>query len=357
MHIERVSYKNYRNIAQAVLQPAGEVTFIGGRNGQGKTNLLEGIYLFAYGRSFRTQHDAELIRRGERYTELSMVYDSEITGRTELTVRWDGELKKRLCRRNGVPVPLMSEMIGNFRAVLFCPQHLSLVCDGPAERRSFLDVALSQSDRMYLASLRKYNNIMSQRNALIRQCRDGITQTFTDTIGIWSEQLAGEAEYLAGKRSEYVAKLSETVGEIIRDMTAGRENAELTYKTPRTKEEYLKLLTSNLDFEIRSGCTQYGVHKDDINITLTGADARAYGSRGQQRSIAIAMKLAEGKLSKEYTGENPVYLFDDVLSELDKERREYLLSGIGGRQVIMTSCEPLGIVNGRTYQVADGVLT
>ena len=356
MRLERIKYHNYRNIEDAVLEPDPEVTFIGGMNGQGKTNLLEGIYIFASGRSFRTSHDSELIRYGEQSAGLSLSCENETSGSCLMSVRWDGENHKRFCRKNGAPVTLMSEMIGFFRAVLFCPQHLSIVCDGPGARRSFADVALSQSDKLYLSSLRKYSNILSQRNALLRACREpNAPRSLIDTIEIWSEQLAFEAEIIASKRDCYIKRLGEAAGAFVKDMTGGAEVAGLVYRTPRDKSAYLKLLTENIDAELRAGCTLYGIHKDDIQITLSGKDARTFASRGQQRSIALAMKLAEGELSKEYTGEYPVFLFDDVLSELDERRREYLLSGIGGRQVIMTSCEPAVKLKGKAYKVSGGV--
>ena len=355
MHLTQISYKNYRNIASARFVPSPEVTHIGGMNGQGKTNLLEGIYLFASGRSFRTNHDAELIREGERFAELALEMESDIYGKASMIIRWDKETRKRFCRRNGVPMTLMSEMIGTFRAVLFCPQHLSLVCDGPGARRSFIDVALSQSEGAYLSALRRYNNILAQRNALLKTCRDKRTpEKFLETAEIWSEQLATEAEFIAARRDAYIKKLSEHVGIFINDMTAGKETASLTYKSPRDKAGYMKLLTENTEAELRAGCTLYGVHKDDIAITLSDRDARAYASRGQQRSIALAMKLAEGEISKEKTGEYPVFLFDDVLSELDSMRREYLLAGTKDRQVIMTSCESGGGLASLTLFVQNG---
>ena len=339
MRLIQIAYRDYRNIEEALLVPDPGITLLCGDNGQGKTNLLEGIYFFASGRSFRTVHDAELIRNGCRYAELSLLCES-LSGQLSMTVLWDNVTQKRFFKRGGVPLTLLSEMIGSFRAVLFCPQHLSLVCDGPGARRSFLDVALSQSDAGYLASLRRYNRILSQRNALIRLCREKHdSKPFADTAPLWSEQLAKEAAYLAEKRVRYVERLNGCASAFVRDMTGGTENASFSYRTPRTEEEYFRLLTENAETELRAGSTLYGIHKDDVTILLSDKEARSFASRGQQRSLALAMKLAEGELSKEDTGEYPVFLFDDVLSELDEKRRVFLLSGIRDKQVIMTSCE------------------
>lgn len=341
MICRKVIYRNFRNIAYAELQPSEGVTVLNGANGQGKTNTLEGIFLFAGGRSFRTVHENELVRFGEEFAQIDMIYHDGHRDCT-MSLRFVPKAGKRFCRKNGVPLTKLSEMVGNFRAVLFCPEHLAIVRDGPAVRRRFLDTALSQTDAVYLRSLQKYNAVLNQRNALIKMARERRDDSiFLSTASLWSEQLAEEAEKISEKRSAYVEKLSDHVAAILSDMTCGREQVSLTYQVPRTKEEYLRLLTDNVERELRFGATLYGTHKDDILVHLGGKEARSFGSQGQQRSIALAMKIAEGELSREVTGEYPVFLFDDILSELDASRRAYLLSGMEGRQVIITSCDKI----------------
>ena len=168
-------------------------------------------------------------------------------------------------------------------------------------------------------------------------------------------QLAREAETIASKRYRYTERVSTLVGPVISDMTGGHESASLEYTSAKTYEEYLRLLTENAARELRAGVTLYGVHKDDIKIELCGNDARAYASQGQQRSIALAMKIAEGEISKEYGGEYPVFLFDDILSELDASRRAYLLDGITGKQVFITSCDEVN-TESRVFRVENGKL-
>lgn len=355
MFCRKITYRNFRNIEYAELEPAETVTVLNGRNGQGKTNLLEGVYLFAGVRSFRSARENEFVRFGAEFAELSMTF---FNGRREMNMnlRWTAGNGKRYCRINGVPITKLSETVGNFRAVLFCPGHLSLVKDGPAMRRRFLDAAISQIDPAYLRSLQKYNSVLLQRNALIKMSRDRRDDSiFLDTAEMWSEQLAREAETIASKRYRYTERVSELVDPIISDMTGGHESASLEYASAKTYEEYFRLLTENAARELRAGVTLYGVHKDDIKIELCGNDARAYASQGQQRSIALAMKMAEGEISKEYGGEYPVFLFDDILSELDASRRAYLLDGITGKQVFITSCDEVK-TESRVFKVESGKL-
>lgn len=353
MLCRKIIYKNFRNIEYAELEPAEAVTVLSGRNGQGKTNLLEGVYLFAGVRSFRSARENEFVRFGSELAELSMTF---FNGRRDIKMelRWMAGSGKRYCRINGVPITKLSETVGNFRAVLFCPGHLSLVKDGPAMRRRFLDAAISQIDPAYLRSLQRYNSVLLQRNALIKMSRDRRDDSiFLDTAEMWSEQLAREAETIADKRYRYTDKISSLVGPIISDMTCGNEMATLEYSSARSYEDYFKLLTENTARELRAGVTLYGVHKDDIKIELCGNDARAYASQGQQRSIALAMKIAEGEISKQSGGEYPIFLFDDILSELDGSRRAYLLDGMFGKQVIITSCDDIN-TESRVFNVESG---
>jgi DNA replication and repair protein RecF len=248
----------------------------------------------------------------------------------------------------------MSDIIGQFRAVMFCPEHLSLVKDGPSERRAFLDVAISQLRPVYLRSLQKYNQILRQRNQLIKSAYHD-RQSFDATIEFWSRQLAHEAAVISKFRLWYTKMADEYVKRLFVRMTGEREIPEIVYlgsskQDPEeyadmaaTEEKYFELLMSNHDREIALGATVYGIHKDDLDITLNGRSARLYASQGQQRSLAITLKLAEGEICKTDCGEYPVFLLDDVLSELDEKRRAFLQNEMNSRQVIMTTCEKEGI--------------
>lgn len=330
-----ISYLNFRNIESARIDLEPGVNLFYGSNAEGKTNALEGIFLLAQGRSHRTVHEKEFIRQGESGAILRMVYADKIREQT-LEMRFLGKGKK-VCAKNGIYLKKMSEFIGNFRAVLFCPEHLSIVKNGPSERRSFADGGIAQLNPSHVVALQKYNSILSQRNRLIQGAlRD--RKLFDDTAELWSLQLSEVAEQVAATRAEYIRRIDSHVKEIMKDMTCGKEIPEIRYRKELSKEEYYRLFTENTERELRAGITLYGPHKDDIEILLNGQPARSYASQGQQRSLAVAMKLAEGEISMEDSGEYPVFLMDDLLSELDGNRSEYLLNAFTDRQVIITGC-------------------
>ena len=350
MLCRRIGYKNFRNIENSVIEPSNEITMLYGDNGEGKTNALEAMYLFAQGRSFRAMRDKDLIKFGCDCAELKLDF-TDAKRDYSLMIRYLSN-GRRVCKRNDAEISRMSEFIGYFRAVLFCPEHLSVVKSGPSVRRNFLDIAISQLKPFYMYSLQRYNSILNQRNSLIKNYYSA-PENFHKTVGVWSEQLAREAAIISSERVKYVEKLNGYAEKFLSDMTAGREKCELVYNKPRTDAEYLALLTAAPEREIRAGATLYGTHKDDIDITLCGKDARNFASQGQQRSIALAMKLSEGEISREVSGEYPVFLLDDILSELDLKRRGYLISGLNGRQVIMTSCET-PVCAGKILYVKNG---
>ncbi len=356
MKVDKVTYKNFRNIEYAEVEPCPTVTAFTGKNGQGKTNGLEGIYLFARGRSFRTPRERELISFGCETGGITLSFTDE-RRRQEMSVVWNSK-GKRICKKNGVTLKKMSELIGVFRAVLFCPQQLAIVNEGPSERRAFLDVAISQLDHTYLSALQRYYKILSQRNAHIKQIRERYDRHLTDadttTAEVLSEQLCAEAETITSKRSEYVCELDAHIKNFFNDMTTGREKPDIRYQSETSPEELYTKLCSDFEREIRYGATLHGIHKDDIEIILDGHEARSFASQGQQRSIALSMKLGEGEISRSRTGEYSVFLFDDIMSELDIERRDYIVKEMEDRQVIITSCNPLENAQ-REYTVEKGV--
>ena len=367
---QQIEIQNFRNIESASVTFEDGVNLLHGDNAQGKTNLLEAVYFTALGKSFRPVKEAELIRFGEDAAFVQNVFHDSIR-RQILSVRLFAGRARRVVEQNGMKVEKMSDMVGAFRVVLFCPEHLSLIQGGPELRRNYLNVALSQLRPLYLQSLQRYNRILKERNALIKRAPEDMA-TFRATEPLWSAQLAREAAIVTAHRARYVRQVSEHVRGCFADMMkkyeGGAEMPELTYiptlggewmekngvlqeqsaaqpsvleDLPRLEERYLELLSSRHDREIGAGATLWGVHKDDIRITLNGRPARLYASQGQQRSLALAMKLAEGWVSAlESGGDMPVFLFDDVLSELDVHRRDYLVSEMRGRQVIMTACDP-----------------
>ena len=352
MTVTEVRYRDFRNIPEARIELSPGVNVFLGNNAEGKTNALEGIYLMAAGKSFRTPREREMVRFGQPFFEVAL--DMRDARRDqELTFRvYSAESsKRRECRRNGAPVTRLSELVGVFRAVLFCPEHLAIVKAGPSERRSFLDIALCQLRPVYLSSLARHNKILAQRNALLKQLGDGYGDA--GLLEVYSEQLARESAQIYAARRSYIERLGGYMRRFFEELGESSERGEkpaLKYKNsiktdePSDEKEifaaYYKALTSNTAREIAAGASLYGSHKDDVEILLNGREARLYASQGQQRSLALAMKLGEGEISMEYSGEHPVFLFDDVLSELDPGRQKFLLSRLGERQVIMTACTP-----------------
>ena len=358
-----IEIRNFRNIESAQVTFRDGVNLLHGDNAQGKTNLLEAIYFIALGKSFRPAKEAELIRFGEESAWIQNEFRDSIRDQT-LSVRLFAGRARRVVEQNGMKVDKMSDMVGAFRVVLFCPEHLSLIQGGPELRRSYLNVALSQLRPLYLQALQRYNRILKERNALLKRATEDMA-TFMATEPMWSAQLAKEAAAVTVYRARYVDRINAHVRDCFADMMKqyekGNELPELTYMPTlgsdwmgaqgwdptllqdvrRLEERYLELLTTRHDREIGAGATLWGIHKDDIRITLNGRPARLYASQGQQRSLALAMKLAEGWVSaQESGGDMPVFLFDDVLSELDAHRRDYLVREMQGRQVIMTACDP-----------------
>lgn len=362
MLCKKITLTDFRNIENASICFEDGVNVLHGCNAQGKTNVIEAIYYAALGKSFRGQHAPEVIRFGCEGAMLSLDFEAE-ERLQNITMRLFRD-RARAVEKNKVRIPKISEVVGSFRAVLFCPEHLSLIKGGPAERRQFLDIAISAGEPLYLATLQRYSQILKERNALIKKAKDD-PLLFDQTVEIWSAQLAREAAYIARSRARYVRRAEKHVRECFADMTGEREVPTLLYLgVDKTGGDYEDLaltervlfekLMQNHEREIGAGATLWGVHKDDIEVELNGHSARLFASQGQQRSLALSLKLAEGELCREEIGEYPVFLFDDVLSELDATRREYLLSKMKGKQVIMTSCEALPHFDGKTLLVENG---
>jgi len=363
MYCKKIKVTDFRNIIDETIEFSDGVNVISGRNAEGKTNLLEAIYYISVGKSFRATQNSEIIRFGAQNAKVSLDYDDGIrTQNISMTIFKD---KKRKAEKNGVNISKLSDIVGAFRTVLFCPEHLSLVKDGPALRRNYLDIAISRSRPMYLHALQKHNYILKQRNLLIKNALSD-RETFDAAIDLWSMQLAHEAAIIAKFRAEFIEKVDEHIKLSFRDMSEGHEIPEVKYLSSSkqigdelmdiatSEAKYLTLLNENHEREIYMGSTLYGAHKDDMAISLNSRSARLYASQGQQRSLCIALKLAEGEICREEFGDHPVFLFDDVLSELDEKRRDYLINRISGKQVILTCCDKNDVKNARQITVSGG---
>ncbi len=350
MKAKRIYAENFRNIENASVEFSDGINLLWGANAQGKTNLLEAICYFSLGKSFRGAKESEFIRHDCRTAKIVLDFEDK-TRERQLSIGFSKD-KLRQIEQNGMKISRTSEMIGLYRAVLFCPEHLSIVKEGPSMRRFYLDVAISQLRPLYLHSLQRYNHILAQRNKLIKSAEKD-RRSFDATIEFWSSQLAAEAARITQTRLRYVAAIEKELALCFEEMTDGRETPTLEYDfsfkikaedaadTKRAEEIFFSQLMSSHEREIAAGATLWGVHKDDMIIKLDGKAARIFASQGQQRSLALGLKLSEAAISAADTGEMPTLLLDDVFSELDSERRLYLCERMKRGQVIMTSCSDI----------------
>lgn len=354
MKLNELTIGRYRNLLPASVRFQDGINVIWGDNAQGKTNLLEGIYIFARGKPYRIKKESDVIPFGEAEASLEIDYTSFKNEGLTMSVSYRKGEKRRM-KICGGEITKAQEFIGNFRAVLFCPDHLSIIKDSPSQRRLFLDVAISQTDKKYVNMLKRYNRLLVQRAAYLKDCAEKNTQD-TGFFEALAEQIAPCAVYVEQKRKEYCAMLEAYMAISIDEMSVGKEKVSVSYcgvtqkdQTPDVKE-FERLYTENVKKELQYKMNLYGPHRDDVDISLNGRSSRFYCSQGQQRSLSLAAKLAEGEISNDKMGEYPVYLFDDVLSELDGNRASYLLSRLDGKQVIITSCNeelfaPYGVNN------------
>ncbi len=342
MKVKKLILYNFRNIASAELDFTDDMNFLLGENAQGKTNALEAIYLFARGKSFRGATDGEMTRFGEKGYAVTLVFDKKDR---EETLFCSYTKKEKIRKRNGILLEKQSELLGSFRAVLFSPDDLMIIKGSPAERRRFLDVAIAQCYPAYLSLYSTYLKNLEQRNALLKQMKEGYTDRLS--LEVWNEALAKGATEIYFYRKEYVERLDRFASEILEGLSHKKEEMSLFYES-NIKEEgdkdavlarYRHLFSAHTNREAMFGTTLFGPHRDELLVTIGDVSARDFGSQGQQRSVVLALKMAEGEVSKQICGESPVYLFDDVLSELDEGRRTFLLSGMKGCQFIVTGCE------------------
>lgn len=346
MIVKNIEFENFRNIECEKIEFSEGINVIYGENAQGKTNIIEGIYLFARGKSFRAFKDKELVKFDKSVAYAKMNFESK-GNETLFGVEIPKSQTKRFYR-NKIKVAKTSEIIGEFRAVLFCPSHLGIIKDSASVRRKFLDVAISQLRPVYIKMMARYNTVMEERNAILKMLPEE-RKLNQDLMDIYSEELSSLCADIADIRNEYIKKLDYWVSIFFEEMKKGKEKPKITYESnvnendfesrESLKNRFLELLKNNKEREYKYGATLFGIHKDDIKIEINGRDSRFYSSQGQQRSLALAMKMAEGEISRENKGEYPVFLFDDVLSELDDNRKKYVLSNINSRQVIITGCD------------------
>jgi len=344
MKLDDIYVSDFRNISHGRVEWDSDSTVLIGENAQGKTNLVEAVYLLACAKSFRTSRYRDLIRHGCESAKIVATVSGEGLP-FEIRMELDAKEGKAIYK-NGIRLRKLSEFLGLFRVVLFCPEHLSLIKDGPGKRRSFVDSAICQLRPYYASLLNEFNKTEAQRAALLKQLAHG--KGSRELLSVWNERMAEISVKIAYLRADYIKRLGEAAPLHFHRISGGKETFSLVYQSDvyRPEEEsegmkcrYLALLDASLSSDLKYGFTQKGIHRDDLELLIDGYSARNFASQGQQRSAVLSLKLAEGEISRMMTGQEPVYLLDDVLSELDENRRTYITGGLEGKQVILTGTD------------------
>ncbi len=340
MYIKKIKLKDFRNYENIEINFNSKVNFILGRNAQGKTNLLEAIYITSIGKSFRTNRDSEMIGFNKEFSRVyAEIYKDESESSVEIIIDRKG---KKFVKLDGVKIKKASELLKNVYIVIFSPEDLKIVKDEPEKRRKFIDRELCQIKPAYYDNIYNYKKVLLQKNAYLKEKK--IEPSIVD---IWDLQLAKYGAGVMLERNKFIEKLNTISSEIYGNITAGKEKLTLNY-APNVKlfkdfgqqEEYLyETLKKFRENDMRQGNTAKGPHKDDIEFYINGINARNFGSQGQQRTCALSLKLAEISIIEEETGEKPILLLDDVMSELDIQRQEFLIKSLNDIQIFITTTE------------------
>lgn len=343
MKIKSLALTNWRNVAELSLDFAPGVQLILGKNAQGKTNILEALSMASTMRSFRTNKEQMLLRTGEKEATVRLIFIKN--GREqELTVKLYENAPKKVFL-DGRHITRTRDAIGLFSSVLFTPDHLMMIKGAPGERREFLDMALCAASPRYTEDLLQYNKALKNRNRLLKSENEALLAT----LPVWDELLCRYGSRIAESRAKYIARLSELAAAEYQQISSGGEKLKLVYinqfaKEAKTAEEYYALMMEQLEKkrerDIENQSTGMGVHKDDFLTLLAGKSAKFFGSQGQIRSCVLSVKMAEASLIYEQSGMRPVILLDDILSELDEERQQYILQHTFDNQCVVTACEP-----------------
>ena len=332
MLIKSLDLKDFRNYGELHLEFDSGINVFFGDNAQGKTNILEALYVCATSRSHRGSRDREMIRFGCGEAHLRMeILKRDIPGRIDMHFHPG---RSRGIAIGGVPIRRASELFGVIHVVCFSPEDLGIVKEGPAERRHFLNMELCQLDRGYVNDLLTYNKVLQQRNQLLKDLY--FRPDLEDTLDIWDDQLVRTGRAIIAKRRLFVKDLNGIIRDIHKELTGGRGELLLTYEPDTEEEEFLDELIRNRETDKKMKTTMTGPHRDDVGFLVNDINIRKYGSQGQQRTSALSLKLSEIELVRKKAGENPVLLLDDVLSELDSGRQENLLQVLSGIQTFIT---------------------
>ena len=354
MWINNIKIKNFRNYYEQEIDLNENINIFYGENAQGKTNIIEAIFLCSMGKSFRAKKDKEMINLNSENASIEIEYQK--TDR-------DGKIKinignKKSVSVNGVKIKKLSELLGNINVVIFTPDDINILKGGPSNRRRFLDIMISQLRPNYMYNLNLYLKTLEQRNNYLRQIRE--ENKPESMLEIWDEKLAEYAINIYNYRKEFIEKIKNKIKNIHSEITDKKEEIEIEYISEcKSKEEYLRLLKQRRKLDIIKGFTTKGVHRDDFMIYINKKELDIYGSQGQHRTAILSLKLSELNIVYDEIGEYPILLLDDFMSELDAKRRNHFLEKIRNTQVIITCTEKINVENKKIliYNVTNGKVT
>ena len=357
MIVESVELKDIRNYEFLDMNFNEHVNIIYGDNAQGKTNILESIYMCSTSKSHRGSKDREIVRFGkdESHIKLNVLKHG-------MKYRIDMHLKKSKTKGiavNGIPIKKAVELFGIINIVFFSPEDLNIIKNGPSERRRFMDMELSQLDKIYLSNLVNYNKVLNQRNKLLKDIAFSPSEQLMQTLDIWDMQLVKYGSLIIKGRKSFIEKINTIISDIHSRLTGGIENIKVCYVPDVDVNDFEEEVGNSRQKDIKYKVTGKGPHKDDLIFLINDNDVRKYGSQGQQRTAALSLKLSEIELVKLVIKDTPVLLLDDVLSELDSNRQNFLINSIGDIQTIVTCTGLEEFINNRMninkiFKVTDG---
>jgi len=338
MGIRKIKLKNFRNYIDEQICFSENVTLLYGENAQGKTNIIEALYLFSTGKSHRTGNNNELVRYGESFFDIVLDFE-ENNYSQNIEIIYEKGNKKRLFI-NEVKKERMSDVLGIVPSVLFSPESLSCIKGSPGERRRIIDIVLCQVSKNYLHNLQKYNKIVKNKNVLLKEKRKN-TQ-----LDVWNESQAITGTAIVEERKTLLSNIEKRMKIIMLGISEGKEDVSIRYRTymdedKKRSRSLLDILNEYREKELEQGVCVIGPHRDDIEILLNNKNSRYFCSQGQQRSLALALNIAVMEEIEERTGKKPVLLLDDVMSELDEKRRRFLLGLLSNKQAVITSTEKI----------------
>lgn len=349
MIVYNLECKNFRNLENLNISPCEEMNVICGENAQGKTNIIESIWLFTGAKSFRTQKDDNFIKLGTQKAENFLKFKSEgIEKEAQILIE-----ERRTAFLNQKKLKSPSELAGKFNAIVFSPNDLKLVSDGPNVRRKFLDTAIGQLYPSYINILRNYLRAVTQRNKIIKEYK--FDSTLSIMLDVYENEIAQNGKKIIDFRKRYIEIINEFLPNVYDGISRGKEILQTEYVT--SGEDLAEKLMFSRKEDMFSGVTSCGPHRDDLELKINGISARNFASQGQKRSIALAIKLAEAKVIEKNVGECPVILLDDVMSELDPSRQDFILNHIKGMQSFLTCCDDSNVKNliaGKKFIINNG---